>query len=226
MLYISPLKALGVDVERNLRSLSASPRRRSGMGLAPPAITASACARATPPRPSADWLREPPDILITTPESLYLMLTSAARETLAGVETVIVDEIHAVAATKRGAHLALSLERLDALLPTRPRSGSGCRPRCARSTRWRFLGGREGVEIVAPPIQKTFELRVVVPVEDMTELGARTTGCRARRRREGPGLGRLDLGRTSTARSWRRCCGTARPSCSRTRGSRSGSRRR
>ncbi len=62
--------------------------------------------------------REPPDILITTPESLYLMLTSAARETLAGVETVIVDEIHAVAATKRGAHLAVSLERLDAMLET------------------------------------------------------------------------------------------------------------
>ncbi|GMA91088.1 hypothetical protein GCM10025869_16170 [Homoserinibacter gongjuensis] len=62
-------------------------------------------------------LREPPDILITTPESLYLMLTSAARSTLAGVETIIVDEIHAVAATKRGAHLAVSLERLDALLP-------------------------------------------------------------------------------------------------------------
>src|SRR5690606_14488522 len=95
--------------------------------------------------------------------------------TLAGVETVIVDEIHAVAATKRGAHLAVSLERLDALLPKpAQRIGLSATVRPLEEVA-RFLGGREQVEIVAPPIEKTFELRVVVPVEDMTELGARAT---------------------------------------------------
>ena len=120
-------------------------------------------------------LREPPDILITTPESLFLMLTSAARETLAGVETIIVDEIHAVAATKRGAHLAVSLERLDAMLP-KPAQRIGLsatvRPREEVA---RFLAGPAPVTIVAPPIEKTFELHVIVPVEDMTELGVRRT---------------------------------------------------
>ena len=129
----------------------------------------------TTSRERAALLRRPPDILITTPESLYLMLTSAARDTLAGVTTVIVDEIHAVAATKRGAHLAVSLERLDALLG-RPaqRIGLSATVRPIDEVA-RFLGGRAPVEVVQPPAEKTFDLRVSVPVEDMTELGARDT---------------------------------------------------
>ena len=108
--------------------------RRTGLGC-PSRTSASRCGPGTPPpRSGAGWRAKPPDILITTPESLFLLLTSQARETLRGVETVIVDEVHAVAGNKRGAHLALSLERLDALrgTMTRPRSGSGCRPRCGR----------------------------------------------------------------------------------------------
>jgi ATP-dependent Lhr-like helicase len=176
VLYISPLKALGVDVERNLRSplvgITQTARR---LGMTPPDIRVGVRSGDTTSADRRLLLREPPDILITTPESLYLMLTSQARSTLAGVETVIVDEIHAVAATKRGAHLAVSLERLDALLP-RPaqRIGLSATVRPLEEVA-RFLGGREPVEIVSPPIQKTFALRVVVPVEDMTELGARAT---------------------------------------------------
>jgi len=176
VLYISPLKALGVDVERNLRSpLVGITQTAKRLGQAPPDIRVGVRSGDTTAADRRLLLREPPDILITTPESLYLMLTSAARSTLAGVETVIVDEIHAVAATKRGAHLAVSLERLDALLPApAQRIGLSATVRPLEEVA-RFLGGREPVEIVSPPIEKTFELRVVVPVEDMTELGARAT---------------------------------------------------
>ena len=176
VLYISPLKALGVDVERNLRSpLVGITQTAKRLRIAPPAVTVGVRSGDTTAADRRMLLREPPDILITTPESLYLMLTSAARSTLAGVETVIVDEIHAVAATKRGAHLAVSLERLDELLPApAQRIGLSATVRPLEEVA-RFLGGREPVTIVAPPIEKTFELRVVVPVEDMTELGARAT---------------------------------------------------
>ena len=106
----------------------------------------------------------PPDILITTPESLYLMLTSAAGETLKGVHTVIVDEVHAVAATKRGAHLAVSLERLDALLDKpAQRIGLSATVRPIDEVA-RFLGGSAPVEIVAPKSSKAFDMRVVVPI--------------------------------------------------------------
>lgn len=119
-------------------------------------------------------IKRPPDILITTPESLFLMLTSAARETLVGVDTVIVDEVHAVAGTKRGSHLALSLERLDGLLE-RPAQRIGLsatvRP---HEEIGRFLAGSAPIRIVAPPAAKTFDLTVRVPVEDMTELGIAT----------------------------------------------------
>jgi ATP-dependent Lhr-like helicase len=112
----------------------------------------------------------PPDILITTPESLFLMLTSQARESLRGVETVIVDEVHAVAGTKRGAHLALSLERLDALLDEpAQRIGLSATVRPVEEVA-RFLGGTRPVEVVAPGSAKEWDLKVVVPVEDMTEL--------------------------------------------------------
>ena len=118
VLYISPLKALGVDVERNLRApLVGVTQTAKRLGLPAPGITVGVRSGDTSTQDRRLLARTPPDILITTPESLYLMLTSAARETLLGVETVIIDEVHAVAATKRGAHLALSLERLDALLP-------------------------------------------------------------------------------------------------------------
>jgi ATP-dependent Lhr-like helicase len=176
VLYISPLKALGVDVERNLRSplvgIAATGRR---LGQEVPPVSVGVRSGDTTSADRRMLQREPPDILITTPESLYLMLTSAARETLAGVETVIVDEIHAVAASKRGAHLAVSLERLDALLETpAQRIGLSATVRPIEEVA-RFLGGMAPVTIVQPPAAKTFDLRVVVPVEDMTELGVRST---------------------------------------------------
>jgi ATP-dependent Lhr-like helicase len=173
VLYISPLKALGVDVERNLRApLVGVTQTAKRLGLAAPEVTVGVRSGDTTPGDRRVLARTPPDILITTPESLYLMLTSAAKETLAGVETVIVDEVHAVASTKRGAHLAVSLERLDALLP-KPAQRIGLsatvRPREEVA---RFLAGSAPVVIVAPVSSKKFDLTVVVPVEDMTELGS------------------------------------------------------
>jgi ATP-dependent Lhr-like helicase len=172
VLYISPLKALGVDVERNLRSpLVGVTQTARRLALPAPDVTVGVRSGDTTTQDRRLLARTPPDILITTPESLYLMLTSAARETLLGVETVIVDEVHAVAATKRGAHLAVSLERLDALL-AKPAQRIGLsatvRPREEVA---RFLGGIAPVTIVAPPSTKRFDLRVVVPVDDMSELG-------------------------------------------------------
>ncbi|WP_341952935.1 DEAD/DEAH box helicase [Salinibacterium sp. TMP30] len=172
VLYISPLKALGVDVERNLRApLVGVTQTARRLGLGEPDITVGVRSGDTTAQDRRLLARLPPDILITTPESLYLMLTSAARETLKNVDTVIIDEVHAVAATKRGAHLALSLERLDALLP-KPvqRIGLSATVRPIDEVA-RFLGGRAPVTIVHPPSAKTFELSVVVPVADMTIPG-------------------------------------------------------
>lgn len=180
VLYVSPLKALGVDVERNLRSpLVGITQTAKRLGLEPPDVTVGVRSGDTPSSDRQRLLRLPPDILITTPESLYLMLTSKARETLVNVDTVIVDEVHAVASSKRGAHLAVSLERLDDLLE-RPvqRIGLSATVRPAEEVA-RFLGGRAPVQIIAPPAQKTFDLRVVVPVDDMTELGAPPVGADA-----------------------------------------------
>ena len=118
VLYISPLKALTYDVERNLRApLTGIGLAAQRLGEAPPQITVASRTGDTPAEDRREIARHAPDILITTPESLYLLLTSQAREILRGVEHVIVDEIHAMAGTKRGAHLALSLERLEALRP-------------------------------------------------------------------------------------------------------------
>jgi len=175
VLYISPLKALGVDVERNLRApLVGVTQTAKRLGLPAPAVTVGVRSGDTTAQDRRQLARTPPDILITTPESLYLMLTSAARETLAGVETVIIDEVHAVAATKRGAHLAVSLERLDALL-AKPaqRIGLSATVRPLEEVA-RFLGGRAPVTIVQPPAAKTFDLTVVVPVDDMSEPGVFT----------------------------------------------------
>jgi ATP-dependent Lhr-like helicase len=172
VLYISPLKALAVDVERNLRApLVGVTQTAKRLGMSPPEVTVGVRSGDTTSGDRRLLQRLPPDILITTPESLYLMLTASARETLKGVETVIIDEVHAVASTKRGAHLALSLERLDLLLD-KPAQRIGLsatvRPREEVA---RFLAGGAPVTIVAPPSTKKFDLSVVVPVEDMTELG-------------------------------------------------------
>src|SRR5690554_2975980 len=172
VLYVSPLKALGVDVERNLRSpLVGVTQTAKRLGTDAPHVSVGVRSGDTSSADRRMLQHKPPDILITTPESLYLMLTSSARETLKTVDTVIIDEVHAVAATKRGAHLALSLERLDALLDTpAQRIGLSATVR-PREEVARFLGGTAPVSIVAPPASKKFDLRVVVPVEDMTELG-------------------------------------------------------
>ena len=116
VLYVSPLKALAVDVERNLRAPLAGIQRESERrGLTPPDIRVGVRTGDTPADERRRMTTSPPDILITTPESLFLLLTSQARSILGDVRTVIIDEIHALAGTKRGAHLAISLERLDAM---------------------------------------------------------------------------------------------------------------
>ncbi|MFT4227035.1 DEAD/DEAH box helicase, partial [Micropruina sp.] len=172
VLYVSPLKALAVDVERNLRSpLVGIGHEAVRMGVEPPAITVAVRSGDTPADQRRNFAREPSDILITTPESLFLLLTSAARETLTNVQTVIVDEIHALAGGKRGAHLALSLERLDALLEhPAQRIGLSATVRPIEEV-GRFLAGGRPVSIVNPPSEKSWELSVVVPVPDLGALG-------------------------------------------------------
>ncbi|GAV43974.1 ATP-dependent helicase [Streptomyces acidiscabies] len=172
VLYISPLKALAVDVERNLRSPLTGIRQESvRLGLPEPEVKVGIRSGDTPPAERRALATRPPDILITTPESLFLMLTSAARDALTGVETVILDEVHAVAGTKRGAHLALTLERLDALLPKPARRiGLSATVRPVDEIA-RYLAPRGKAEIVQPKSAKEFDLSVVVPVEDLGELG-------------------------------------------------------
>ena len=177
VLYISPLKALAVDIERNLRApLTGIRHTADRLGEQVPDITVGIRSGDTPPAVRRRLATTPPDILITTPESLFLMLTSQARESLRSVETVIVDEVHAVAGSKRGAHLALSLERLDELLE-RPaqRIGLSATVRPIEEVA-RFLGGVRPVEVVAPGSGKEWDLQVVVPVEDMAELTVAQTG--------------------------------------------------
>src|SRR6266508_1980352 len=172
VLYVSPLKALAADIERNLRAPLAGLRAAAArLDLPLPEITVAMRTGDTPAEARRRFPRQPPDILITTPESLFLLLTSRAREALTSVDTVIVDEVHSVVATKRGAHLALSLERLDELLerPAR-RIGLSATVRPLDEVA-RFLGGPRPVDVVAPPSEKSFDLSVVVPVEDMTAIG-------------------------------------------------------
>jgi ATP-dependent Lhr-like helicase len=168
VLYISPLKALAHDVERNLRAPLA------GLRLQDPRMPDLQVAIRTGDTPSQErraMERTPPDILITTPESLYLLLTSAARRILASVRWVIVDEIHSVAATKRGAHLVLSLERLAALTAQEPqRIGLSATQRPLDEI-GRFLAGTDRpVEIVDAGRRKMMEITVEVPVDDMSNL--------------------------------------------------------
>ncbi|MFI9506552.1 DEAD/DEAH box helicase [Nocardia sp. NPDC052566] len=190
VLYVSPLKALAVDVERNLRApLVGITQTAKRLGLDPPEITVGVRSGDTSAADRRSMQRTPPDILITTPESLFLMLTSAAKESLRNVRTVIVDEVHAIAGSKRGAHLALSLARLDLLTsasrsdsmggggratggPERPaqRIGLSATVRPPEEV-GRFLVGSAPITIVSPPAPKTFDLSVRVPVADMTEPG-------------------------------------------------------
>ena len=166
VLYVSPLKALNYDIERNLRG-----------PLAGLESTLRVAVRTgdTSQKERREILKEPPDILITTPESLYLMLTSQAREMLRSVETLILDEVHAIAGVKRGAHLALSVERLQSLV-------DGPMQRIALSATQRpieeigkFVSGGREIAIVDAGTRKDLDLEVVVPVEDMREPGTTTT---------------------------------------------------
>ncbi len=190
VLYISPLKALAVDIERNLRSpLTGIRHAAHRLGLPEPDIAVAVRTGDTAVEDRRRLATNPPDILITTPESLFLLLTSQARETLRSVETVIVDEVHAVAGNKRGAHLALSLERLDALRADTDAAAGGVDGRSGVDVRGgraqriglsatvrppeevaTFLGGARPVTVVQPASAKRIELEVVVPVEDMTDL--------------------------------------------------------
>jgi ATP-dependent helicase Lhr and Lhr-like helicase len=175
VLYVSPMKALAVDVERNLRSPLVGIRHAATrLGLPEPDITTAVRSGDTPADARRAFARTPTDVLITTPESLFLLLTSAAREALAGIETVIVDEVHALAGTKRGSHLALTLERLDALLdrPTQ-RVGLSATVRPVEEVA-RYLAGGRPVDVVQPPSTKQWDLRVVVPVPDLAEIGQPT----------------------------------------------------
>ncbi|HEY7731871.1 MAG TPA: DEAD/DEAH box helicase, partial [Gaiellaceae bacterium] len=163
LLYVSPLKALNYDVERNLRGPLAGLRSE---------LSVAVRTGDTPQRERQQMLRKPPDILITTPESLFLLLTSQARETLRAVETVIVDEVHAVAGTKRGAHLAVSLERLQALAagPIQ-RIGLSATQRPLVEI-GRFVSGDRPIRLVDAGTAKELDLEVVVPLEDMREPDA------------------------------------------------------
>ena len=207
VLYISPLKALGADVERNLR------RPLAGISAVGPTRPISVGVRSgdTPARERRRLRSHPPSILITTPESLYLMLTSAVRETLRTVETVIVDEIHSFAGSKRGTHLAVSLERLDDLLGrTAQRIGLSATVSPPEEVA-RFLGGPHPVTIIADDGRATPEVTVAVPVENMARVPAisdrRTRMERALAAPASAGSGRgsrpSGLGRAGSSQAWR-----------------------
>ncbi len=171
VLYLSPLKALAVDVERNLRApLAGIQRQAERLGLEVPDLTVGIRTGDTPSEQRRQMERHPPDILITTPESLFLLLTSAARAVLTGLRWVILDEIHAVAASKRGSHLALSLERLSRLTTQDPqRIGLSATQRPLELI-GKFLGGGRPVEIVDAARPKSLAITIEVPVDDMSDL--------------------------------------------------------
>ena len=167
LIYVSPLKALNYDIERNLRGPLAGLKSE---------LRVAVRTGDTPQRERAEMLRHPPDILITTPESLYLLLTSRARENLRGVRTLILDEVHAVAGTKRGAHLALSVERLERLVEEPfQRIGLSATQRPLEEI-GRFVSGAREIQLVDAGVAKELDLRVVVPLEDMREPDAQGTG--------------------------------------------------
>src|SRR5437763_6397982 len=161
LVYVSPLKALSYDIERNLRA----PLRGIGSELRVALRTGD-----TPQSERAAMRRRPPDILITTPESLYLMLTSQAREIFTDVEAVIVDEIHAVASTKRGAHLALTLERLEAQSEKDlQRIGLSATQNPLEEVGRFLVGPHRTCRVVDAGIRKPLDLEIRVPVESMVE---------------------------------------------------------
>src|SRR6266581_3797987 len=162
LIYVSPLKALNYDIERNLRGPLAGLQSQLRVGVR---------TGDTPQKERAAMLREPPDILITTPESLFLLLTSRARENMKNVETLILDEVHAVAGTKRGSHLALSVERLERLVEQPfQRIGLSATQRPLEEI-GRFVSGARAIQLVDAGIAKQLDLQVVVPLEDMREPG-------------------------------------------------------
>ncbi|MDB4975184.1 MAG: box helicase [Myxococcaceae bacterium] len=184
VIYVSPLKALAVDIERNLRApLIGIERTADRLGLPHRSLEVFMRTGDTAPEERARFLRRPSDILITTPESLFLMLTGLARENLRSVDTVIIDEIHAMASTKRGSHLALSLERLESLRPeglTLQRIGLSATQRPLEEV-GRLLSGFRVPEPGATPVarevviadaraERPIELTIEVPVEDMGQL--------------------------------------------------------
>ena len=188
VLYISPLRALAFDVEKNLRApLMGIRLAAERLGVAFQEPTVAMRTGDTSPKDRQALARRPVDLLITTPESLYLMLTSEVRNTLVNVHTVIIDEIHAMATTKRGAHLMLSLERLEAVTKSPPqRIGLSATQRPLEEIA-HFLGGhapgvdggvgpRRPVTIVDAGIRKPLEVEVVVPVDDMGEMGQVVAG--------------------------------------------------
>ncbi len=154
LIYVSPLKALNYDIERNLRAPLAGLESE---------LRVAVRTGDTPQAERAEMLRHPPDILITTPESLYLLLTSRARENLKSVKTLILDEVHAVAGTKRGAHLALSVERLERLTDEPfQRIGLSATQRPMAEI-GRFVAGGREIELVDAGVSKELDLKVVVP---------------------------------------------------------------
>lgn len=187
VLYVSPLKALGADVERNLRGpLAGIGAAAAAAGEDVPEVRTAMRTGDTTAEERRKIVRNPPDILITTPESLYLMLTSQARETLRTVQAVIVDEVHALAGDKRGAHLSLTLERLDDVLAApaqRIGLSATVRPRDEVA---RFLGGPRPVRVVAQEAPPCLDLSVRVPVRDMTAVPALGGDVPGRERGSGP----------------------------------------
>src|SRR3954462_4959545 len=161
LVYVSPLKALSYDIERNLRA----PLRGIGGDISVAIRTGD-----TPQRDRAAMLRKPPDILITTPESLYLMLTSRARDILTGVEWAIVDEIHAVAQPKRGAHLALTMERLEHQAGRKvQRIGLSATQRPLEEVGRFLVGTGRDCTVVDTGVRKELDVQIQVPVDDMRE---------------------------------------------------------
>lgn len=172
VLYISPLKALAVDVERNLRAplrgISLSAQR---LGLPEPEVSVAVRSGDTPASERRRIATHPPDILITTPESLFLMLSSQVSEVLRSVDTVILDEVHALAGTKRGAHLMLSLERLEQLADADQVQRIALSATVSPPERVaRFVGGDRDVRVVNPPASKDWQLDVDLAVPDLQEL--------------------------------------------------------
>ena len=173
VLYISPLKALGADVAKNLQApLDGIAKQCESLGLSSPNVSVGIRSGDTTPKERRRIASHPPDILVTTPESLFLLLTSQARRILSTVETVIVDEVHAVAGTKRGAHLALSLERLDELTGApAQRIGLSATVNPVEEAA-RFLGGVKPVRVICPRSRPEMEIKVVEPLANMLDTSA------------------------------------------------------